>query len=149
MFGSSCFRLIDIHQNCILSGENGINSLSNIKRTIEDFKIKNYGYTAIFVKPFELNINIIKHKLYSFRILGFGEREREEEEEEDEEEKQIININTNKSLKSDECVKCLSNQPNVLFCNCGHISICEECDKVKSLENCPVCKVKNTIKRNI
>ena len=30
--------------------------------------------------------------------------------------------------------------PNVLFCNCGHIPICVECDEVKGLEVCPVCK---------
>ena len=69
VFECSCLRLIDIYQNCIRCGENGINSLSNIKSTIEKFKIKNRGYTAIFIAPFELNINIIKHKSYSFRPL--------------------------------------------------------------------------------
>ena len=49
---------------------------------------------------------------------------------------------TSKSFKSDECVICLTIPPNVLFCNCGHLCLCEECDKVKSLENCPVCKTK-------
>ena len=49
---SSCFRLIDINQNCILSGVDGIDSLSNIKSTIENFKNKNCGYTAIFTAPF-------------------------------------------------------------------------------------------------
>ena len=62
---------------------------------------------------------------------------------------QQLNKNGNKSFKSDECVICLTNPPNVLFCNCGHIAICTECDKVKSLNICPVCKTENTIKRNI
>ena len=39
--------------------------------------------------------------------------------------------------------------PTVLFCNCGHLSLCVECDKVKSLVVCPVCKTENTIKRTI
>ena len=69
------------------------------------------------------------------------------EEREEESEEQIIN--TDQTFKSDECVICLTNLPNVLFCNCGHLCLCEECDKVKSLENCPVCKIKNTIKRTI
>ena len=56
-------------------------------------------------------------------------------------------INTDKTFKSDECIICLTNPPNVLFCNCGHIAICVECDKVKSLNVCPVCKYENTIKR--
>ena len=55
-------------------------------------------------------------------------------------------INTTKSFKSDGCLICLTNPPNVLFCNCGHIPICEECDKTKSLKVCPVCKTENTIK---
>ena len=77
-----------------------------------------------------------------------GEEE-EEEKEEEEEEKQIIIINTDKSFKSDECVICLTKPPSVLFCNCGHLSLRIECDQVKSLVVCPVCKTENTIKRTI
>ena len=58
-------------------------------------------------------------------------------------------INTVQTFKSNECVICLTNQPNVLFCNCGHIAICEECDRVKSLNTCPICKTKSTIKRMV
>ena len=54
-----------------------------------------------------------------------------------------------KPFKSDECVICLTNTPNVLFCNCGHLCVCIECDKVKSLNTCPVCKTETTIKRDI
>ena len=56
-------------------------------------------------------------------------------------------INTELTFKLDECVICLTNPPSVLFCNCGHISICAECDQVKSLNVCPICKFENTIKR--
>ena len=77
------------------------------------------------------------------------DKEEGEEEEEEEEEKQIITINTDKSFKSYECVICLTKPPSVLFCNCGHLSLCVECDKVKSLVVCPVCKTENTIKRPI
>ena len=56
-------------------------------------------------------------------------------------------INAVQTFKSNECVICLTNQPNDLFCNCGHTAICEECDRVKTLETCPVCKTKSTIKR--
>ena len=63
----------------------------------------------------------------------------------------VNKINADKSFKSDECVICLINLPNVLFCNCGHIAtcICVECDKTKSLKNCPICKTENTIKRTL
>ena len=68
-------------------------------------------------------------------------------QEEEEEEKPIIDIG--KSFKSNECVICLTNPPNVLFCNCRHIAICVEYDEMKSLKNCPVCKTENAIKRII
>ena len=56
-------------------------------------------------------------------------------------------INPSKIFKSDECVICLTNQPIILFCNCGHIPICTECYKLKSLSACPVCKTQNEIIR--
>ena len=77
--------------------------------------------------------------------LSLGARRSEYYEQEESEEEPIINIE--KSFKYDECIICLTNLPNVLFCNCGHIAICEECDKMKSLNTCPVCKTKGTIKR--
>ena len=70
---------------------------------------------------------------------------REEESEEESEEEPIIN--TEKSFKSDQCVICLTNPPNVLFCNCGHPCLCVECNEVKSLKICPVCKTEKAIKR--
>ena len=68
------------------------------------------------------------------------------EEEEEEEEEQI---NATKSFKSDECVICLTNLPYMVFCNCGHIPICGECEEMKPLNICPVCKTSNSIKRII
>ena len=60
--------------------------------------------------------------------------------------KQIIK--TEKTFKEDNCVICLTNPPNILYCNCGHQVLCEECSKTGvSLENCPICKTKNTILR--
>ena len=58
-------------------------------------------------------------------------------------------ISLPKCFKSDECVICLNKQPNVLFCNCGHIPICTECSKIKKFTECPVCKTKNEIVRII
>ena len=58
-------------------------------------------------------------------------------------------INPSKIFKSEECVICLSNQPIILFCNCGHIPICTECYKLKSLSDCPIFKTKNEIIRMI
>ena len=46
-------------------------------------------------------------------------------------------------------VICLTNLPNVLFCNCGHIPICGECKEIKPLDICLICKTHNFIKRII
>ena len=56
-------------------------------------------------------------------------------------------INPSKIFKSEECVICLTDQPIILFCNCGHIPICIECYKLQSLNACPVCKAQNEIIR--
>ena len=76
----------------------------------------------------------------------------------------FIRSKRNSIFKSDECVICLTKEPNILFCNCGHPCLCEECDEKLTVSvinsssifcgdvvtcTCPVCKTKNTIKRNI
>ena len=82
------------------------------------------------------------------RVVGlFLPDNGEEQESEEEEEEQVINAA--QTFKCNECVICLTNPSNVLFCNCGHIAICEECDRTKGLETSPVCKTKNVIKRTI
>ena len=61
------------------------------------------------------------------------------------EEHKIINLF--KIFKSDECIICMDNKPNILFCNCGHLCICEECYKIKTPSTCPICKMDNEIIR--
>ena len=56
-------------------------------------------------------------------------------------------INSIQIFKFDECVICLTNQPIILFCNCGHLCYCSECYKLKSLSTCPICKTENEIIR--
>ena len=59
-----------------------------------------------------------------------------------------FSINDSRTFKLEQCVICLEKEPKVLFCNCGHICICDECF-VKNLNNCPVCKRENTFLRMI
>ena len=40
-------------------------------------------------------------------------------------------IKVDKIFKAEECVICLLTKPNVLFCGCGHLCICNECNKIK------------------
>ena len=77
------------------------------------------------------------------------DEEIEPEENSEDEDSDEETINADKTFKFDECVICLTNRPNVLFCNCGHLCLCIECDEVKRLKVCPVCKFENTIKRTV
>ena len=56
--------------------------------------------------------------------------------------------NGNKTFKLEQCVICLDNTPNVLFCNCGHLCVCETCN-VNEFTKCPVCKKENMVLRII
>ena len=56
-------------------------------------------------------------------------------------------INLPKCFKSEFCIICLTNDTNVIFCNCGHVPICKECSTVKTFTECPICKTKNEIVR--
>ena len=44
------------------------------------------------------------------------------------------------SFRTDTCVICLTEPPNVLFTDCRHICICLECEEIKQLGKCPYCK---------
>ena len=61
----------------------------------------------------------------------------------------IIPINEEKTFKNDLCTICLERIPNVLFCLCGHICVCEKCNEIKKLNSRPVCKTENNILRII
>ena len=49
-------------------------------------------------------------------------------------------INADKTFKTEECLICVENKPNVLFCGCSHLCVCEECIKYYESYQCPICK---------
>ena len=61
----------------------------------------------------------------------FSDNEDDSDESEDEDVDGAISINEIKTYKTDECVICLENKNNVLFCNCGHICVCKKCIEIK------------------
>ena len=97
------------------------------------------GHYISFLTTFRLEITIVRESINEF-IFHPSEGEDEDEP---------LIINEVKTFKTDECVICLENKNNVLFCNCGHICVCEKCIEIKRLTKCPVCKTKNTILRII
>ena len=86
-----------------INDENPLNSIKNCMKDFED-----EGYFITFTQHFNL--------LFLLKSQNSEESEEEREEENEEESKEEKIINTSKSFKSDECVICLINSPNVLFC---------------------------------
>ena len=126
---------------------------------IEDNTINNYSFEDDNKELYITNLEVVLTTHYDFRdedydfyFEALGELEQNNEllvshiEPINEEEKII---NPAKIFKSEECVICLFNPPKVLFCNCGHLCLCIECNEIKSLSVCPVCKTENTILRVI
>ena len=111
-----------------------------INESIE--QIKNSKHYVSFLSSFRFEL-LIDVETY------IEEEEEEEEEEKEEEEEEPININDLKTFKIEECVICLENKNNVLFCNCWHICVCDKCIVLKRLTKCPCCKTENTILRVI
>ena len=125
--------------------------------TFEDIHLLEYisRYNeSLFKTPFNIYVKVTSY--FGLKIRRLTEDEEDEEDESDESEESedkdedgAITINEIKTYKTDECVICLENKNNVLFCNCGHICVCEKCIEIKRLTKCPVCKTKNNILRII
>ena len=101
---------------------------------------RSFGYCLFFTDTFKLEL-----------ILRQNTNNQYYTSDEEEEEEKILPdktpINDFKTFKVEQCVICLENIPNVLFCNCGHICVCESCKK--EFTNCPICKKENTVLRII
>ena len=121
----------------LVNNEHYIKNLSIILTTYYDFSHEDYDFYFWALAELEENEELTVSDIEPFA----------EDEKEPDEEPKIIN--PSKIFKSDECIICMVNKPNILFCNCGHISICTECYKLKSLSACSICKTENEIIRTL
>ena len=120
-----------------VNNEHYIKNLSIILTTYYDFSHEDYDFYFWALAELEEN-----EELTVLDIEPIAEDEKEPDEE-----PKIIN--PSKIFKSDECIICMDNKPNILFCNCGHLCYCTECYKLKSLSACPICKTENEIIRTL
>ena len=123
----------------------------------EDNTIINYNYEYIDKELYVKDLEVILRTYYDFYDADYdlyfsvlAELEQNNElivshTEPIPEDTKVINLF--KIFKSDECIICMTNKPNVLFCNCGHVSYCLNCYKIKSFFVCPICKTDNEIIR--
>ena len=123
----------------------------------EDNTIINYDYEYIDRELYIKDLKVILKTHYDFYDADYdlyfsvlAELENNNElivshEEPTPEEHKVINLF--KIFKSDECIICMNDKPNILFCNCGHLCECDKCYKIKTLSTCPICKTDNEIIR--
>ena len=104
-----------------INDENGIESIRECIEYIND-----NGFYLTFTRKFDVYFIIYNDS--------------------DENDSYNQHINTNKTFKTEECLICTENKPNVLFCGCGHLSMCEKCLRYYESYKYPVCK---NINKNI
>ena len=107
--------------------DNGIESIKDILQSFED-----NGFYLTFTRKFDV-----------FFFMEYITND-----DSNNNNKVDKNINTTKTYKLDNCI-CFETKPNVLFCSCGHICLCEKCIEIKQLNRCPICKTDITILRII
>ena len=129
-------------------------SFPSLRYNYEGFNFLNKIQINDYTKGInELNIKLLTSYYninYDQYLILRGDIEDEEEEQEEQEEyipSEVKIINSSQSFKSEECAICLTNPPNILFCNCGHLCLCSECEKLKISNKCPICKIENEIIR--
>ena len=118
--------------------------ISIIQDNIDELEAS--GHCMSFLAPFRLEITLERSQVMLEHEHELNDYPSDLEDEEDDD---IKTINEIKTYKTDECVICLEDKNNVLFCNCGHICVCKKCIEIKRLTKCPVCKTENTILRII
>ena len=112
-----------INENFILTEDN---SRINYNHEYDNKELYSNNLEIVLTTHFDFY-----HEDYAFYFEVLAELEQNNElllsHEPIKEEAKIIN--PSKIFKSEECIICLTNQPIILFCNCGHIPICTECYK--------------------
>ena len=123
----------------------------------EDNTVINYNYEYIDKELYVKDLEVVLKTYYDFYDADYdfyfsvlAELENNNElivshAEPIPEDPKVINLF--KIFKSDECIICLTNKPNIIFCNCGHLCYCVKCYKIKTPSTCPICKTANEIIR--
>ena len=47
-----------------------------------------------------------------------------------------------KTITEPECIICFENKPNILYLECLHVCVCNECDRKGKFSKCPICRTK-------
>ena len=47
-----------------------------------------------------------------------------------------------KTITESECIICFENKPNMLYTDCLHLCVCNDCDRKGKFTKCPLCRTK-------
>ena len=104
------------------------NPLGSIQDRIDLYKTV-HPYYMSYQKPLRVEIFLRSRRHVIDNSSDFEEHEIEPSNFKEDEIESIKDI---KTFRNDECVICLTEPPNILFCECGHICICTRCYKKTS-----------------
>ena len=93
-------------------------TIEKMKSSIAD--IRSRGHYTAFSDCFRIDLVI--------KVYDGDDDDNDDDDNDDDNDKENKPLTTNevKTFKTDDCVICLDNKPNVLFCNCGHICVCKK-----------------------
>ena len=88
---------------------------------------------------FRREFNYNTHWHHALSVEEYLETTNSDNEESDEEE---LYIPPTETYREDYCVICLEKEPNILYFDCGHIAVCDSCDRLKKTgrKNCDMCR---------
>ena len=112
-------------------------------RTIE----KTHDCYMGFLKPFRLEIFLpLRGGMFIADNNNNDSYDSEDENENEVESDSEYDINV---YREDECVICMENKANILFCDCGHLIVCDECYHELENDKCPKCRKVNVQVRKL
>ena len=102
-------------------------------------------------EPFHVWVNVISY-FFSDKLrealfrqaLNYENRDEENMDDESTDEEEDTPAPLIETHKQERCVICLEAEPNILYLDCGHIAVCDSCDRMKrtarSRKKCDLCR---------
>ena len=86
------------------------------------------------IEGWKINLNLPPYLVHLYEILVTTEFFYISDEE------SVLPKPLKKKFKHDQCVICLDRKPNILFVECKHTCVCEECEEAHPSTQCPCCR---------
>ena len=106
---------------------------SHVEFTLDMFKINDENEKSIreYMKYYNEGFHLIFTRKFDDYFIICNDSDKNDS----------YNQHINAKFKTEECLICVENKPNVLFCGCGHLCVCGKCIKYYESYECLVCKI--------